>query len=101
MNRIEKIFSRASRLRFWIVLTLLLSFVSNSQNPEMHYTTVYIIMELSTFIIAIITFMGRARDCGKNSLWGIAMFIPLLNFVAIYYLGFTSSKESKELNLNK
>ena len=93
MDYLINFISRASRLRFWTLLILQLSFVVNAKNPNIIRSEEYFYIEILVLILALVTFIGRANDCGKHFLWGVAIYVPIINLVALYYLGFTPSKK--------
>ena len=94
----KNFFNSASRLRFWIVSFITLSAVYSSQQPGYEMTTTNSIFDLLIAILFIITCTSRAADCGRTRLWAIVMLVPVLNLVSFYYLGFTPSKESKNIS---
>jgi len=85
-------FNKASRLRFWLLVILVGGFISNSKNPNFNPNTTYIIMEGVVAIFMIHTLFARAKDAGVSLWWGLAMFVPLLNIFAFFYLGLKPSK---------
>jgi uncharacterized membrane protein YhaH (DUF805 family) len=100
MNYLVKFFSTSSKLKFWVVLLILLVFVGVSQQPNsiLNSTLIFMILSLLVVLLAINTWIGRASDSGLSGWWGIGMMIPIVNFIAIAYLGFAPSKDAKEIN---
>jgi len=95
----KNFFNSASRLRFWITYCFLLALVQDNMTAEvsiMYKSIEGMGLTMFIIIINIITWVARARDSGINLLWVIAMFIPLLNFIAVYLLGVTPSKDMKK-----
>jgi uncharacterized membrane protein YhaH (DUF805 family) len=98
----KNFFNFASRLRFWITLHFLLALVYD------HMTATVPLFDVSMagagfvifiMVINVVTWIARARASGINFLWVIAMFIPYLNFIAVYLLGVTPSKDMKKTNI--
>ena len=87
--------SKASRLRFWIMFFLIFGLHQNTLQPDYIHTVEYLIIQFIFVVLAFITFWGRANDAGKSGWFSLLMLIPILNFYAIYILGFYPSKKSK------
>lgn len=94
----KNFFNSSSRLRFWITYLFLLALVQNSMTavvPLYYLSMAHAGVATFIVIINIITWIARARDSGINFLWVIAMFIPFLNFISVYLLGVTPTKDLK------
>ena len=95
----KNFFNSASRTRFWVTFLFLLGLASQNITEEVPIyvkSVTGLVLTLFIIIINIITWIARAKDAGINILWVLGMFIPFINFVSTYFLGFTPTKGLKK-----
>ena len=95
----KNFFNSASRTRFWVTFLFLLGLASQNITEEVPIyvkSVTGLVLTLFIIIINIITWIARAKDAGINILWILGMLIPFINFISIYFLGFTPTKSLKD-----
>jgi uncharacterized membrane protein YhaH (DUF805 family) len=95
----KNFFNSASRTRFWVTFFFFLGLVHQAMTYEVsiaYQQTSGMVFTWFIIIINIITWVARAKDAGINVLWVLGMFIPFINFISVYFLGFTPTESLKD-----
>lgn len=107
MNNLRNIFSltlsgRISRSSYWIDLIVSLALCSllqalyqqaslsmvMSENTDSIFIGIIAFVEILLFVIVCCQIVRRLHDIGRNGLWLLVFFIPLIGFFAVIVLGF-------------